>query len=333
MNKNGHRIFSIIIFLLLTINLTGCRTENNSTENNTSKDTINENIVSEDTVSENVVSENLVTSDTVSENTVPEIMATDSICYDEYIHKKWIVDEYSEESSRFKFVITKIQKEMIEGKVSVYSRAEFNNEYYYDEEKKFSGVIENGTAKCQFEDKNGINRIMELTFINENRMKGTLRYSYEESQREENYEGEGVCFFRPYNLRDYVEALDFGSGLEYEIFAENISIYNGKGLDLWGEINIVAGIMNSLHPYPVVFLTNEQGDILYELDVSYINGVDVLDIFIEDFNGDGLNDFKIITGLSDLEKPRFTWIFYQNENGLFYKDELETKEMLRGQRE
>lgn len=320
MYRNKKSILSITIFLLLTISLTGCRTENNG-----GKDTTSKNIVGESITSEDGVSENAVTSDNVSENKVSE--AADIICYDEYTKKTWIPEGYDGWAAPFTFVITKVKNETIEGKVSIGGFTDLSGEYdmAYGV-KKFSGIITNEIAKCQFKDENEINRTLELTFLDDTKMMGTLKPSYEELQKNENYDKSGTYFLRPYNLRDREEYL------EYEIFEEKVSISNGDGLEFWREVNIVTGIMNTSHPYPVVYLTNKQGDILYNFYVARINGVDVLDIFIEDFNGDGLNDLKIITGLSngddDQDKLELTWIFYQNEDGLFYMDEQETEQML-----
>lgn len=61
----------------------------------------------------------------------------------------------------------------------------------------------------------------------------------------------------------------------------------------------------------------------------YRNSIAVKDIFIEDFNGDGLKDFKILTYFSNIpDVYEFTWIYYQKEDGLFYIDEQETEQML-----
>ena len=65
--------------------------------------------------------------------------------------------------------------------------------------------------------------------------------------------------------------------------------------------------------YPEVYLTNDNGDILYQIDGYYPSGVDIEDVIIEDINGDGLKDIKIISAPGEAE---FT--FYQLDNGLFY---------------
>lgn len=229
--------------------------------------------------------------------------------------KMWIMDDDYEGSSPFSFMITKIENGAIEGKIRIGEFTELNDTG--NEMRKFSGVIEGNIAKCRFEDEEGIGRTLELTFFKDDTIKGTLKYFY---QNLKNDDKDGTYFFRPYNLKDV-------HGLEYEAFEENSGIYNGENLDSWGKANIITGIINASQPYPVVYLTDEEGDILYDFSVSDISGTEVKDILIEDFNGDGLKDVKIITWFSDASNGNeFTWLYCQNEDGLFYKDEQETEE-------
>lgn len=53
--------------------------------------------------------------------------------------------------------------------------------------------------------------------------------------------------------------------------------------------------MDTLHPYPWVLLINEQGNILYQFRSGFRNGSEVMEIIIEDMNGDGLKDVEVVT--------------------------------------
>lgn len=249
----------------------------------------------------------------------------DTLCSEDYTKKSWIVDDYYEGSSPFSFVITKMENGIIEGKVDIggyFAELSWNIGM-----RRFSGVVEGRVAKCQLKDKNGESRTLELTFLDENRIKGILIPSYSEyaelDERKESNRDE-MYLFRPYNLKDEEEYLD------YEILAENVSIYNGEIWDFWGKVNIVTGIVNTNHPYAVTYLTNENGDILYDFFEISVGGDEVKNVLIEDVDGDGLKDFKISTWFPDAPNAddyELTWILYQREDGLFYEDEEETIRM------
>lgn len=161
---------------------------------------------------------------------------------------------------------------------------------------EFYGKIYEGTAECEYIDREGESGKFAFTMFDNNEMEVMLE------------EGQSYLLI-PYNVSRWKYCTE-------PVIAE-------VEMDSWGKVNLFYAVMDSLHPTPMVFLTNEQGDILYEFYASYRSGSEVREVIIEDMNGDGLKDVKVVTDFGDPEGYRFDWYFYQGENGLF---SLERKE-------
>lgn len=91
-------------------------------------------------------------------------------------------------------------------------------------------------------------------------------------------------------------------------------------LDPLGNMNLVSFFYNDLYPTFEVVLTDAEGNILFEL--AYLNGLRsrVFDVFVEDMDGDGLDDIKVILGFKDSEGwdcYRVEWNHYQRKEGGF----------------
>lgn len=87
-------------------------------------------------------------------------------------------------------------------------------------------------------------------------------------------------------------------------------------------MNIVAGVLEGNKPYPVVYLTNIQGDILHDFSASYQVASEVYEIEVNDFDGDGFQDIKIITYFPyEPDSVFFERIFYQMQDGGFKQGE------------
>lgn len=128
---------------------------------------------------------------------------------------------------------------------------------------------------------------------------------------------EGQDYYRPYNL-----------SMEEEI---TIAKTVGVDLDLWGTAWIAVGWYDtSTRYYGIAYLTNEDGDILYEFRAPFRTGMWIVDAYLEDFNHDGLPDIKMIerdmmTELPDIEDSvsfeiqvdDYEWHFIQREDGYF----------------
>ncbi len=90
-------------------------------------------------------------------------------------------------------------------------------------------------------------------------------------------------------------------------------------LDVPGDVNLVSFHYNNLHPTLKVVLTDEGGTILHELCGGNGMELQVFDVFVEDMDGDGRDDIKVILGMIDggWSPYRLVWNHYQTENGGF----------------
>lgn len=116
-----------------------------------------------------------------------------------------------------------------------------------------------------------------------------------------------MCYqFRPYHFSDISVALND------DLFSATVY------LETWGEVNLISATIDDNHSYPVFYLTDEEGNILYE--DSCVNGLSFLDIFVEDLNQDGRQDiWAILSNTIDagLQGGGLVSVFYQTGDGRF----------------
>ena len=229
---------------------------------------------------------------------------TDGNSYDAYLKKIWIVDRGKRDFEEPSFVITEIKDGEIEGCLDTHGAVESDYCSQYRIEGSsfaaFHGTVSEGTAVSSFE-YDGNRTEFVIRFCGDDRIQASLRC--DENGMYESF------WFRPYNISD---EKDF-----YDISSAEVS------LSSWGEVSLVWGTANSLHPYSKVYMVNDKNDILYEFDCG-INGCKVWDIFVRDMNGDGLEDIMTVACLD--EEPggyRNAIIYYQLEDGTFQRDDHE----------
>lgn len=86
-----------------------------------------------------------------------------------------------------------------------------------------------------------------------------------------------------------------------------------------GEVNLVSVTTDSNHSVPSFYITNNDGDILYR--EHCMEGFVFWDIFVEDIDQDGRSDiWTVICADHSPEGVRMVDIFYQAENGHFYRE-------------
>lgn len=226
--------------------------------------------------------------------------------YEEYLGRVWVQSDWEEgDFSQTSFIITDVKKDNIEGFLvtgncavpSSYSFA------YKDDVAKMTGTIDGDTAQCRFKDENGNKGTIQLFFGENDIIEAEIEYEHiEELYNKSDFNGR--CVFRLYNLTDYEEFLDSSKEVKKE--AE---------LEFWGKVWLTAEIFDTgTKTYPVVYLTDEKGNILYYLD-SYYTDSQVENITIEDINEDGRKDIKILINIGngfEMEK-----LYFQMENGWF----------------
>ena len=225
----------------------------------------------------------------------------ESNLYKQYINKIWIssdilLDENAEKN--FSFIIKKSEHDYVEGHYMI-QRSVINlkkeSSWY------FTGYIEDSQIICQLWNENNEVGSMVIEYISDDKLKVVIEYSDDVEEKELYYES----VFKIYNIEDLKETdiiLDYNRAVTAE-------------LDRHGKVQLLPGLMLIRKAYPVVFMTNEQGDILYEFTANFINGCRIEEFDIGDMNGDGLEDIDIITYFGDAES--FHWLFYQNEDGSF----------------
>ena len=221
------------------------------------------------------------------------------------IGKVWVVDDLQLASSAVQpmsFVFTEVGEGSTRGYIRLgYSLAMdyYNGNNLYPKVSEFHGTADKDIAECDFIDIDGKNRRIRFMFIEDGGAEVTLDYGQE---NEEKY----LC--RPLNLKDYVPAGEMAS-TETE-------------MKPWGKVKVVslAYPYGEMHFGMYVFLVDARNDILYEFRGRQLNGARIIDFYIEDMNGDGMEDMKVITGLwyGDREYGfRFERNYYQTEKGRF----------------
>lgn len=317
-----HTVFGFFLILMLFIVLTGCNTNSKNEFAGIIKDTETNDKLDIDSKKSYVGDSVLGTN-------------SDSINYEQYLKKIWIVKDWDGEAYCFaSFSIIRLEDGIIEGRLTTgeiaepefYSSNYFNNPHLpnFEDIKNLPnanlfGKINNDVAECQFEDEHGNKGNVTIVFNENDEIEATIKYTY----KEESYKDlclDGIYTFRPYNISD-IEGID-------QLMTNSISI----DLNYWGNVKIESLVVLGNKPHPSVFLTDNQGNIFYRFSEPYQTGSKVIDIALKDLNGDGLKDITIITAFYDYktgliysDMPQIEWVLYQMKNGLFYDSILETK--------
>ncbi len=265
----------------------------------------------------------------LSSSTAPEIEELRT-----YLRKIWIVDIDTGEkeiySTPFSFYITSIDNGIIEGKYQIghgiifpecYQKGYKNGFKNRDEVGSFRGKLNNGIIECVFGDKNGNEGELNFLLWEDMCIKAEIKCTKCGLESEDEAINGTYCF-RPYNISDIK---DITISDEHSFETE---------LDSWGYVQFISARLDNPDEgwyYPVTYLTDLDGNILYEFYSGYKTGSEVSDVVIEDMNGDGLKDIGIITWFSIYaEESDFyysiRWNLYQMQDGRFYlNDKFEIK--------
>lgn len=218
--------------------------------------------------------------------------------YSSYLKKVWIVDDDYNGDDAISCIITGITDNVIEG---YYHMGQMVFEIYTsqslskkNEKPNFHTVICDGVF---------IFEVKEPRYGEEDR-EGTARLRFCEGDRIEVTLTEGgksqQYMLRPYNISD-------------EDFRGEPTISRIE-LDSWGNVNLFYANTESNHSIPCIYLTNDHGDIFYDFLADYQHASEVIDVVVEDMDGDGFKDVEVVTFLAGYQ---FEWYFFQKENGLF----------------
>lgn len=215
------------------------------------------------------------TADKSSEKPAPQ-EAADAVDYSQYVKKTWVLQNGTKGVS---FCISQIIDGKITGRFTSNMPAVPS---YYDLEN-LTGTINKDTGECEFSDANGNKGSMKLVFKSKDEIEATIEFA-NKAQAAEGQPKEGTFQFKPYNLKD----IKGFSPIEDQSFMVN--------LNSWGNVKFVSGKLTAGNHIPAVFyLTNEDGDILYDFaDTPFPYSVDVKAVSFADVNKDGLKDIIII---------------------------------------
>ncbi|KLU64554.1 hypothetical protein DEAC_c35000 [Desulfosporosinus acididurans] len=232
----------------------------------------------------------------------PTTVTNDSVDYNQYVKKVWKLKNNSDMS----FVISKIENSKAIGKLSVlnYTTADKNLQSF---EADFEGEINKDTAVCQYNDSKGNKGSLKLVFKSNQEIEGTITIA--DKAKATVQPSLGTFYFAPETIKD----IKGFSPIEKQSFMVN--------LNSWGNIKFVSGKLTGGSHVPVEFyLTDKDGDILYDFAATLPYRVDVKAVSFEDVNKDGLKDIIIIVNDEDDSSNCLATVYFQKADGSFAND-------------
>jgi hypothetical protein len=233
------------------------------------------------------------------------------LAYDDYIRKKWILqeDDISGLEMYVDFIISKMEDGRIVGELNITDYRE-GNAHLLSFVSTFDGTIRRNEATCQYDDKAGNTGEIKLRFV----AKDEITVSFKPIKKAEATISppEGTFAFSSDNIHNIT---DFRID-EKQSF--------GINLNSWGNVNFVSGqIVGGNHVPLLLFLVNDDGDILYEFPEPMPYQMLVKEASFEDVNDDGRNDLIVVAvGEYETITSYSTWIYFQKEDGSFYSDHI-----------
>lgn len=259
----------------------------------------------------------ITSTNTAQQNGQSTITTSDTIDYNQYIKKVWIVINGNDSSPYGypSFCISEIQNGKITGKFSKGMPAVPSNYYYSpDYFDDLTGTIDNDTAECQFSNKKGDKGNIKLVFKANDEIEAIIKYT-DELQNSKYYR-EGTFQFKTYNINFYEKDSNIIKDKSFTV-----------DLNSWSNVRFVSLQGTAKKHSTAFYLTDKDGDILYDFTLN-INDVDVKEVSVQDVNQDGLKDIIIILNNSYGERDiRAAYVFFQKADGSFYSDSNVDKEI------
>lgn len=298
MNKKLHIIFTFMMFSLM---LLGCE-RNNTT--NTSQQNMQSNLVTPAMNEATKALEETTPTSAPTPTPTTLISTRDTIDYNQYVKKTWIMSkEDQSQEIGVSFIFSSIKNNKMTGELTVVGPAPS----YANTVADLDGIMNNDMVECQFTDSRENQGIIKFIFRTSDAIDATISLK-NKSDINIAQPPEGMFHFTPFNIKDIKEF----SPMEDQSFMVE--------LNSWGNVKFVTGKYNSPDYVPVGFyLTDKDGDILYQFDSPITNYVDVNAISFKDVNQDGLKDIIAITSDDDNSKEAAT-VFLQESNSSFGND-------------
>jgi len=232
----------------------------------------------------------------------------DAIDYHQYLKKTWIKKNDADNNfgNEVSFSISKIENGKITGELIVVGPAPS----YPNALANLNGIMINDTAECKFTDSRENKGTIKLVFKPNNEMEATITLT-NKAQDSKAQPPVGTFQFAPYNLKD----IEGFSPIENQSFMVD--------LNSWGKVKFVSGKLTGGNHIPAVFyLTDENGDILYNFQATLPYMVDVKAVSFEDVRKDGLKDIIIIVddGYAGQGNAPLATVYFQKADGSFAND-------------
>lgn len=241
----------------------------------------------------------VVSTKSPEKTTAPEISC--AIDYNQYIRKTWVEKDGT---NSWSFCISKIVNGEITGRFTTTVPAVPN---HYDM-GHLTGIINNDTAECQFNDTLGDKGSLKLVFKSNDEVEATLKLA-DKSKYIKEQPKEGTFRFIPYNIKN----IEGFSSFENQSFMVD--------LNSWSNVRFVTGKLIGGNHIPVVFyLTDKYGNILYDFIPDLPYSLDVKAVSFVDVNKDGLKDVIIILVNSDGSEGQIATVYFQKNDGTFNND-------------
>jgi len=301
---NKRILFTIITTSLLIVGC-GKNDSTNSLQQNEKPflETSAENSVTTDSQEESIS----ITTTTAA--TAATTAAGNTIDYKQYLKKTWIrsTDSDFSDNGGLSILISKIGDGKIQGEVSAVG----NGPAYNIDSAEFEGTVNNDTAVCQLvNDSRGNKGTIEFLFKPDNTLESTITITGRSKDTVMSLP-EGTFEFTPYNLKNI-------DGLE--LIKEQTFMVD---LNSWGNVKFVSGKITGGDHIPVVFyLTNEDGDILYNFYAALPYSIDVKAVSFQDVNKDGRKDIIIIAAdnYDGAAGDPIATVYLQEADGSFTND-------------
>ncbi len=237
------------------------------------------------------------------------VSTIETIDYKRYLKKTWVrnTDTDFPDNGGVCILISKIEDGKIQGEGSVVGNAPA----YNMDDAELEGTIINNTAECQLvNDSRGNKGTVELLLKPDNTIEATITIT-EKSEDSVMRLPEGTFEFTPYNLKN-VNGFELTKDQTFMV-----------DLNSWGNVKFVSGKLTGGDHIPVEFyLTNEEGDILYNFNAVLPYSVDVKAVSFQDVNKDRLKDIIIIVedNYGGASGEPLAAVYLQEADGSFTND-------------
>lgn len=242
------------------------------------------------------------------------ISTSDAIDYNQYIKKTWIVKDGTDNGSYdgLSFRISKIVNGEITGYFGNKDMIVPNHYNSSDRLGYLNGTINKDTAECKFSDKDGNKGNIKLIFKQNNEIEAAIKFT-DKSQIYKDKSMDGTFQFIPYNLNDMKG---------FSLFKDQSFTVD---LNSWGNVRFVSGkVIGGNHIPTLFYLTDKDGDILYDFAPELPYSVDVKAVSFQDVNKDGLKDIIIIVAdayhVTTGTGESIATVYFQKADGSFNND-------------